>query len=271
MLKEMGLPFTVQSVTELRTLVPQRGLPALVPLLRRGAFLATVTLHYELLIRRLFTPLLRALHHAIARLHNQWWRRGRCLYVSADGHTSALCEQLPPIAPGTRRIVCVSDTHLGHEDLCVPDGDVLIHAGDALAEWAAAPLLELERFVEWLASQPHRAKVFVAGNHDRCLDPTHWATPEGRELPASLLDVRGIVYLHPGRTSACVLGLRVSGSPFSKPNVASYNSAFQSDASWVPPPPCDVLVTHGPPYGIMDSGKGCQRIRDAVEAPCLAI
>ena len=28
------------------------------------------------------------------------------------------------------RLVCISDTHTFHEDVNLPDGDILIHAGD---------------------------------------------------------------------------------------------------------------------------------------------
>ena len=36
------------------------------------------------------------------------------------------------------RLVCVSDTHLRTDDLAVPDGDVLLHAGDLLANAATS-------------------------------------------------------------------------------------------------------------------------------------
>jgi len=35
---------------------------------------------------------------------------------------------MPPV-----RIVCISDTHGQHAKLSVPDGDILIHAGDFMA------------------------------------------------------------------------------------------------------------------------------------------
>jgi len=40
---------------------------------------------------------------------------------------------MPPV-----RIVCLSDTHGRHARLSVPDGDILIHAGDFMA-FGAAP------------------------------------------------------------------------------------------------------------------------------------
>jgi len=36
---------------------------------------------------------------------------------------------LPPTPHGSRRVVCISDTHDRLEDLGVPPGDILVHAG----------------------------------------------------------------------------------------------------------------------------------------------
>ena len=62
------------------------------------------------------------------------------------------------------RIVCISDTHGQHAKLGVPDGDVLIHAGDFMA-FGDTPS-EIVDFNQWLGKQPHRYKVVIAGNHD---------------------------------------------------------------------------------------------------------
>jgi predicted phosphodiesterase len=61
------------------------------------------------------------------------------------------------------RLVLLSDTHQRHDDLVVPDGDVLVHAGDFSRRGKEA---EVVRFNAWLGVQPHRAKLVVAGNHD---------------------------------------------------------------------------------------------------------
>jgi 3',5'-cyclic AMP phosphodiesterase CpdA len=66
---------------------------------------------------------------------------------------------MPPV-----RIVCISDTHGQHARLSVPDGDVLVHAGDFMA-FGDAPK-EVVDFNHWLGKQPHRFKVVIAGNHD---------------------------------------------------------------------------------------------------------
>ncbi|KAG6024151.1 hypothetical protein E4U41_001844 [Claviceps citrina] len=59
------------------------------------------------------------------------------------------------------RIVCISDTHSKRPT--VPLGDVLIHAGDLTQNGSFE---EVQSGLTWLSSQPHKYKIFVAGNHD---------------------------------------------------------------------------------------------------------
>ncbi|KAH8838858.1 hypothetical protein MCOR27_010049 [Pyricularia oryzae] len=49
----------------------------------------------------------------------------------------------------------------------LPPGDSLVHAGD-LSQYGT--LAEIQAQLTWLAAQPHRHKVVVAGNHDLLLD-----------------------------------------------------------------------------------------------------
>ncbi len=35
---------------------------------------------------------------------------------------------------GTTRVCCISDTHLVHDQLVLPEADVLVHAGDVMTE-----------------------------------------------------------------------------------------------------------------------------------------
>jgi 3',5'-cyclic AMP phosphodiesterase CpdA len=53
------------------------------------------------------------------------------------------------------RIVCVSDTHGRHREITVPDGDVLVHAGD-LTRYGR--LDEARDVNDWLRTLPHRHK-----------------------------------------------------------------------------------------------------------------
>ena len=61
----------------------------------------------------------------------------------------------------------LSDTHGLHRGIGIPNGDVLVHAGDFCSEGEAA---EARSFGEFFRSLPHRHKVVIAGNHDRCLE-----------------------------------------------------------------------------------------------------
>ena len=67
----------------------------------------------------------------------------------------------------TARIVCISDTHNRFRELTIPEGDILIHAGDITSRGYVA---ELKDFNEWLITLPHEHKVVIAGNHELSFD-----------------------------------------------------------------------------------------------------
>jgi len=91
----------------------------------------------------------------------------------------------PPI-----RVVCLSDTH-DRIVPDVPDGDLLVHAGDLTTGGTAA---DIQRQVDWLDSLPHRHKVVVAGNHDSWFDPSARKVRD-REQGATGVDLKSLVYL----------------------------------------------------------------------------
>ncbi len=65
------------------------------------------------------------------------------------------------------KIICISDTHNLHKDLKIPDGDILIHAGDMTC---VGGIDEIKEFNQWLGPLPHRYKIVIAGNHDLYLE-----------------------------------------------------------------------------------------------------
>jgi hypothetical protein len=71
--------------------------------------------------------------------------------VDVDGHQKSIPGLNPPQrTAGTVRLVMLSDTHTHHSQLDVPDGDILIHAGDyASARNSAGRLREKVAFDEW--------------------------------------------------------------------------------------------------------------------------
>ena len=66
-------------------------------------------------------------------------------------------------------LVLISDTHDSHQYLdSLPDGDVLIHAGDFTRRRFPAPdENEYRRFIEWFSKQKHRHKIIISGNRDQ--------------------------------------------------------------------------------------------------------
>jgi hypothetical protein len=99
------------------------------------------------------------------------------------------------------RIVAVADTHLFHEDLVVPDGDVFVHAGDLCR---AGDPKELEVAARWIRSLPHPTKIVVAGNHD-------WAFATKPDLARAILG-DAIVYLED--SGSTIDGITFWGSPW---------------------------------------------------------
>lgn len=136
-------------------------------------------------------------------------------------------------------IVCMSDTHQQHRKIAVPEGDIVVHAGDMTfvghIDW-------LRDFANWYASLPHKHKVLIAGNHDLTLE----SFPE---LGRIFLD-KGIVYLN--EESAVLEGLKFFGTPWSLEfNDWAFNVPRGGEARqrWAKiPDDTDVLVVHGPPY-----------------------
>lgn len=158
------------------------------------------------------------------------------------------------------KLVLISDTHTFHSKISVPDGDVLVHAGDMGLE---GNVYEIQSCLDWLNDQPHKHIVAIAGNHD-------WAF--AKKHPLNL-----------GR----VLYLENSGISIDKKNF--WGSPVQPEfCNWafnVPrgpkirkfwnmiPSNTDVLITHGPPRGIGDQSDpkrhsqclGCADLFEVVE------
>lgn len=165
----------------------------------------------------------------------------------------------PLIDPIT--VVYISDTHNSLPRL--PDGDILIHAGDLTQ---SGSLQELQATVAWLQAQPHHIKIVVAGNHDLLLDPSLDDLGGIASAERQSLDWGNITYLENTETTvACRNGrrLRIYGSPYS-PRHGSW--AFQYPRSkdvWAKTVPegIDVLITHGPPRAHLDLlNLGCAHL-----------
>lgn len=162
------------------------------------------------------------------------------------------------------KVVLISDTHLRHraELIDIPKCDLLIHAGDALSGGDAG---ELRSFAAWLDSLEATHKVFVAGNHDVIFEKNPY---EARKLLP-----RDVIYLEGDMTE--VAGLKIYGAPW-QPEFCDW--AFNLKRGWplkekweAVPAGVDILVTHGPPLGILDYSRfsqqhvGCEDLRREID------
>ncbi|SFX55518.1 metallophosphatase domain-containing protein [Marinospirillum alkaliphilum] len=159
------------------------------------------------------------------------------------------------------RLVLVSDTHGRHEELVLPEGDCLIHAGDFSSGWQ---LEDVAAFLQWFAGQPHRHKLLIAGNHDRCFEA----------LPEQMLQLipEGVIYL---QDSACELeGIRVWGSPWT-PRFFDFSFMLSRGEPLAErwrriPDDVELLITHGPPHGLADQTStgehvGCEDLKQRLQ------
>lgn len=167
------------------------------------------------------------------------------------------------------RMVCVADTHGRHKKLKkmlrgqMPEGDVIVCAGDITP---AGELPHMMSFANWLSKLPYAHKIIIAGNHDWCFE-NHDAC-----LVRDDLKEKGIIYLEDNAVK--IGGVKFYGSPW-QPEFCNWAFNLPRGESLLEkwkyiPDDTDILITHGPPYGILDvsgyDGKsyGCEDLRDEV-------
>lgn len=146
------------------------------------------------------------------------------------------------------RILHVSDTHSFHNLLKVPyDIDMIIHSGDCSNTrdpYNNEP--EVRDFIDWFKMIPVKYKIYVAGNHDTSI--------EKRLVTKKDFEDAGIIYLE--NESVTIEGINFFGSPHT-PQFGQW--AFMKDRVKLErfwrmaiPEDTDVIITHGPPRGILD-------------------
>lgn len=184
------------------------------------------------------------------------------------------------------RLVIVSDTH--NVDIPIslfPPGDLLIHAGDHTTMGLASELASAAAWLRSLAARFTYGVVAIAGNHDRPLDAETWlqaapySQPDETWTTESMASARSLFddCLGEGRpgpmrllqhSATEVAGLKLFGSPYVglTPRRQSLshdnprrNEGFLRDHLRLTelhaeiPAELDVLITHSPPLGILDS------------------
>ena len=151
----------------------------------------------------------------------------------------------------------ISDTHGLHHQLQLIGGDLLIHAGD-VSKYGNE--IEIINFLEWFKVQPYTYKIFIAGNHD-------WFFENATIESIQTILPKNIIYLNDSGVE--IEGFKIWGSPIQP---TFFDWAFNRDRGedinkhWqLIPANTDILITHGPPFGILDKtirgeNVGCEML-----------
>lgn len=140
------------------------------------------------------------------------------------------------------RIVALADTHGFHRQVNVPDGDILIFAGDVTMRGNRD---ELKDFADWANELPHKYKIVIAGNHDFCFKK-YREESERIIAPMMYLEDEGTV----------IENIWIWGTPWT-PTFGNW--AFMGDENKLAEkfdiPQVDILISHGPPRNMLDKAK----------------
>lgn len=142
----------------------------------------------------------------------------------------------------------ISDTHGIHDSLNVPDDiDMVIFSGDCSnSKNSHINSNEVKSFIDWFTEVPIREKIFVGGNHDISI--------ERRLITKHDFLSRDINYLE--NDFVVINDLKIWGSPVTPcfGDKWAWNMARNKTyRAWdLIPDDVDVIITHGPPRGILD-------------------
>lgn len=141
-------------------------------------------------------------------------------------------------------IIAFSDTHGNHRRLQVPeDADIVICAGDAVEDDLKGG--EYDDFIAWFGALPAKWKLFVPGNHELSFSRIRYQTVVQKFEAAGIIVLQDAVEECDGV---------VIGSISRDARIADEDI----------PDDTDILVTHWPPYGILDNGLGSLNILNFV-------
>ena len=132
------------------------------------------------------------------------------------------------------KILHISDTHGAHRRMGeLQEADVLVHSGDFTMTGSEAEAID---FMNWFCDLPQKHKIFICGNHDECL---YGANIDGLD--------NNVHYLYNS-------GIEIDGIKFYGIPLFMGDSMFGKQKQFYEKIPggTDVLITHCPPYGILD-------------------
>ena len=141
------------------------------------------------------------------------------------------------------KVVVLSDTHGNFYNIDMPEGDILIVAGD----WSAqGGMYACITFNKWLNVQPFKHKLYIPGNHELGFEQNpslENLITAGININKKLITIEGINFFGYSYTL-----------PFNNWAFAKNENLQEYYFKTIAPEKVDILVTHGPPYGILDGG-----------------
>lgn len=190
------------------------------------------------------------------------------------------------------KIVLISDTHNRHENIYVlkpedtkesdevlynvsggvylpAEADMVIHSGD-MSNMGGE--IEVERFLIWFSALPYKYKILIAGNHDFLFE-------RQRGIAQDLLKkFPNIIYLENDFVEIEMVDggpkLKIWGSPITPWfHSWAFNRVRGEEINkyWAHiPDDIDILITHGPPAGILDiilngESRGCEMLIERIK------
>lgn len=145
-------------------------------------------------------------------------------------------------------ITIISDTHGNHKKLKLPlsnkQKDIIIHCGDFSSNESS-----FYDFIEWYSSLNYKYKILIAGNHDKYLF-------HNQEHLKFIFNEYGIIYLQD--ESIIIEGIKFYGTPWSLPfgHGVFIKDEFELSEIWDEiDTDTDILITHTPPFRILDKTK----------------
>ena len=160
----------------------------------------------------------------------------------------------------------ISDTHNKHIQLNahLPGGQIIIHAGDSTSMgWKH----EIENFCKWFDKLNYVHKIFIAGNHDHGYEKSPNETYE-------IIQKFNLNYLQDSMLE--IDGIKIWGSPW-QPEFCDWafnlpRNGWQLAEKWnFIPEDVDILITHSPPFGILDKiidhqeNLGCELLTERLK------
>lgn len=163
------------------------------------------------------------------------------------------------------KLTFISDTHSKHHLISkeqLGEGDIIFHSGDFTKMGYNE---EIKSFLEWFSSLDYTYKVFIAGNHELGLEKNRLILPEEYTN-------KGVIYLQD--EEIILEGLKIYGTPW-QPEFGGWEFNLPRNSKELKqkwnniPLDVDILLTHSPIYGFLDTSRegihcGCEMLYERV-------